>query len=597
MWFRSHEYSSEKRTSLALCPEKQFHFSSGFELSFDIQLRKELHNYGYIFRIIGNDSVAFDLLSNFNGGKRSLVLTYRNNSSIPFESADLSAYRYGEWVPVVFRLDSRKKEITVSFMGKEIKSAYHSSALKSFRIFFGYCDFQRFKSTEVPPMTIKNIRLLDHQKRQIASWELKKHGFNISYDDLHDLPAIACNPVWEVDRHIIWKKEKAFSAPAHTQVAGNHEEGVVYFANQQFILKYDLEKNKMDTIFPAGGNPYKERANQMIYHPFYNELWSYDFDKQTISRYLFDRNLWTNGDKELKNPLYSQHNSFISPADSCLYVFGGYGEYRYKNSLLKKGVSGKWTLVNYKGSITPRFLASAGLKGKDTLLLLGGYGHPSGKQELGPENYYDLYELDLKNFVMSKRWKLNDISRDFVHANAMIIDEQTKQAFSLCIDNNKTKSYMILKSFDLSTGANHEFADTIPCTFDTVNSFCTLYYNKNNNRLYAINLHNDEEKSEIKVYSLACPPFDPKQIYQSEKDTHLVFGNKYWIAGIIASLLTVCFFIFRNRKNSRQKRLVISEIKDVNLDRITVNDKIPSSVNFIGRFQVFDKTKADVTSL
>ncbi len=600
--FHSHQFSGENRTSLILNPEMPFRFTSGFELSFDVKLRYEKHNYGYVFRIIGNDSVCFDLISNFGDERRSLMLVCGNVTFTSFDESDLSFYNFEEWVPVVMKLDPDKEEISLSFQGKTIIASYHCSDLNSFQFYFGYCDALNFKSTEVPPMSIKNISIRNEKKRLVAFWELKKHGLNVSYDLIRYLPAKAYNPVWEIDQYISWKKEKEFSAPIHTQIAVNDSNGCIYFTNQDFTLKYTSDTNVLDTIRASKGNPYKERANQLIYNPYYKELWSYDFDKQHVARYLMDQNIWTNRDTELKNPLYSQHNAFISPVDSCLYTFGGYGEYQYKNVLQKKDKTGPWITVHYNDSVSPRFLAASGFKTRDSLLLFGGYGHPSGKQELGPYHYYDLHVLDLKNLTFTKLWDLHNVSPDFFVANSLVVDSNFNRFLALCIGNDDSKAYMTLKSFDLSTGKHSTLADLVPFHFDNINSFLTLYYNKGTNRLFAVNLLNQKDQSEIKIYSLAYPPIDPKLVYQAAPDNHSILSRHFLLLSVLAVLLLVvsCLFFFAKIKKRKQKQgsdTIITDIKDVNLETIPVIEKISSSVNFIGGFQVLDKQGEDITGL
>ncbi|MFV0469501.1 MAG: hypothetical protein ACK5MK_11320 [Dysgonomonas sp.] len=63
----------------------------------------------------------------------------------------------------------------------------------------------------------------------------------------------------------------------------------------------------------------------MIYNPYTKELWSYDLDSPTISIFDFLTNKWSMNDLQLKNPNFSQHNSFILPKDSALYIWCGYG--------------------------------------------------------------------------------------------------------------------------------------------------------------------------------------------------------------------------------------------------------------------------------
>src|SRR5688572_30608734 len=61
--FSSHEVSKDHRTSLNLNPQHPFEFDKDFALKFDIAFRRLTNAYGYIVRIIANDSVNIDLVS------------------------------------------------------------------------------------------------------------------------------------------------------------------------------------------------------------------------------------------------------------------------------------------------------------------------------------------------------------------------------------------------------------------------------------------------------------------------------------------------------------------------------------------------------
>lgn len=129
-----------------------------------------------------------------------------------------------------------------------------------------------------------------------------------------------------------------------------------------------------------------------------------------------------------KNPEYSQHNTFISPNDSCLYIFGGYGNYQYKNLILKKGrTQDDWIPVSYIEEIPPRYLSGSDYKNRDTILVFGGCGNPQGKQELGVINYYDLYAIDINTFKTKKLWT---IPNDTKTSSSVIILLQTKRITS-----------------------------------------------------------------------------------------------------------------------------------------------------------------------
>ena len=70
--FKAHTVNQDQRTSLDLTPDRSLHLGNKFSLSFDIKLREELHTYGYVFRIISDDTsscldfISYQLRSKFN---------------------------------------------------------------------------------------------------------------------------------------------------------------------------------------------------------------------------------------------------------------------------------------------------------------------------------------------------------------------------------------------------------------------------------------------------------------------------------------------------------------------------------------------------
>lgn len=96
-------------------------------------------------------------------------------------------------------------------------------------------------------------------------------------------------------------KRKTLALPIYTQICHAPSKGNIYFANSSFVLVYSTIDNTLDTIYPAHGAPYTEINNQLIYQPYYDELWSYDFDPlKQMSIFNFKDNTWTNNDREIK---------------------------------------------------------------------------------------------------------------------------------------------------------------------------------------------------------------------------------------------------------------------------------------------------------
>lgn len=601
LYFAAHSTIKEERTSLKLAPE--FDATKGLTLDFDIKLRAETHNYGYVFRIVIDDEKSYDLIANFSPDKRSLNLIEGNDIYLSFKEEQLSQYSLNKWAHI--RCSIHPDSIRLSFDNQSLWEKQEQANIGNVKFYFGYSDHPKFYSSDVPPMSIRNIRVIDGKGRVAAYWALKEYLPNACLDSLHHIPATVTHPTWEINKHTKWRKERVLQLPMNTQICNVPSKNSIYFANSTYTLKYSMVKNTLDTIHTVQGTPYIEKNNQLIYNPYYNELWSYDFDKQkTISSLALDQRTWTHNDYEIKNPDYSQHNAFISPFDSCLYVFGGYGNYQYRNKILKKSrLEDNWQTVSYKEEIPPRYLSGSGYKDKNTVLIFGGCGNPSGKQELGVTNYYDLYSIDINTFKAQRMWTTANNRDNFVVGNNIVVDEKNNKLYALCFPNDCSNSYILLKSFDLDTGKNSSnYADTIPFTFNDVNSFCTLYYDSLQSQLYAVTNYNHDNKSDIEIYSLAYPPLKIEETLQ-EDNSQKSHTLSISILAVISGGLIIgigCFYFIRKKKKSSPTPEVELNKDDFPLiteEPTTKKADTPqkSSILFLGGFQVWDREGTDIT--
>ena len=595
LYFAAHSAIKEERTSLILSPE--FDASKGFTLDFDIKFRSEEHNYGYVFRIIVDNEKSFDLIANITPGKKTLNLIEGDNIYLAFDEELLKQYTYPDSLRLVFD-------------NQMLQDRYKPINIKNVKFYFGYSDHNKFHSSDVPPMSIRNIKITDGKNKTIAYWPLKEHQPYSCSDSLHHIPATVTNPTWEINKHTKWVKEKTLELPIYPQICHAPSKGNIYFANSSSVLVYSTTDDTLDTIFSAHGAPYTEINNQLIYHPYYNELWSYDFDTlKWISIFNFKDNTWTRNDREIKNPEYSQHNAFVSPNDSCLYIFGGYGNYQYKNQILKKSrTQDNWKSVTYSEEIPPRYLSGSGYKNRDTILVFGGCGNPQGKQELGIINYYDLYAIDINTFKTKKLWTIPNDTKNFVIGNNIVADEKNNKLYALCFPNDCSNSYILLKSFDLDSGNScTNYADTIPFTFNDVNSFCTLYYDSLQSQLYAVTNYNHNNKSNINVYSLAYPPLKVEDTLQTGTGRKAILQRSFFFISvgvcIIAGIGCIYFCYRRRRKRNfnpnspvttNTDRLHETTSEEENYKpKLTVHRK--SSILFLDGFQVWDKNGIDIT--
>ena len=595
--FASHEVMKEERTSLQLNNGKAFRFPEGFTLDFELRFRTELHNYGYIFRIIANDTVSFDLVSNYTDGRKSLNFIEGNRTFAPFSNEVLEGYPKHSWAKVRLKIHPETQEITVSFNDETLKLPYPYKKLLHYSFWFGYCDHPDFTSYDVPPIAIRNIRLTDGDNKLQAYWPLKEHAMTDVYDSVARCPAKACNPVWEIDKHARWEKEMSFTAGHYVQAAFNEQDGTLYFADQCQVLAIRPNGHRAETLHVLGGNPYYSSSNQMIYNPMTEELWSYDFDGPHISKFNFATREWSHSNKDTKNPDHSHHNAFICPEDSCLYVFGGYGGYTYKNDFLRLPPDeSKWEKIGMRPPIPPRYLSAAGIKDAQSVLVFGGYGHHSGLQDLGPYNYYDLHEANLRTRETKRLWTLGKPQEPFAVSNSMVIDSAANRFYVLCFPNNRSNSHIVLKSFNISNGQSKALADTIPYKFEDINAYNSLYYDKKGHMLYAVTIFHEKAQSQVSIYSLPYPPLAAADTIQQAAPAFPAWagiaGSALLITAIGAGILA------RRAKRGRKEKAMPQAAISIDNKEYTPQP-VPrrSAILFLGGFQVWDKEGNDITKL
>ncbi|KAA3702941.1 hypothetical protein F3F83_22040, partial [Bacteroides salyersiae] len=154
LYFAAHSAIKEERTSLTLSPD--FDASKGFTLDFDIKFRSEEHNYGYVFRIIIDDERSFDLIANITPGKKTLNLIEGNNVYLALDEELLKQYTWNKWVHI--RCSIYPDSLRLIFDNEALQDQYEPINIKNVKFYFGYSDHEKFHSSDVPPMSIRNIK-------------------------------------------------------------------------------------------------------------------------------------------------------------------------------------------------------------------------------------------------------------------------------------------------------------------------------------------------------------------------------------------------------------------------------------------------------
>ena len=593
LYFSSHEVIQDKRTSLNLSPNEPYIFPKGFSLEFDANFRKGDGYYGYIFRIIGDGNTNIDLVSN-SVSSSNFSLVYKDKILLSYKWTDLPNAGYNKWLNVRVDVNVKDSKLAVSFNGIKKEVAVSEIAnLRNFEVVFGACKNGSFPSTDVSPMSLKNVRIYDYNNKLFRDWQLSKHGQGKVYDETTQAEANVSNPIWIRDKHVKWEKIKNFNQSDQFGIAIDDKQGRLFFADDIAVYIYSIESQNVDTIPVLGGSPYHDiQGKQIIYNKFTNELWSYNFESNTISKFNFLTQKWSFDQIKANETNFAHQNKFISPLDSSLFTIMGYGYYTYKSVVNHYNPkTQQWRQIDRSDQIEPRYLSGAGFLDDQNVLVFGGYGSKSGKQELSPEFYYDLYSLNLHDYSFKKLWTLNKPLSPFVPCETLITDPKSGSFYTLLYNSGNYATFLHLARFGIEKNEYQLYDDSIPYSFLDVKSWSALFLDKNTSQLIAVTSHD----SEVSLYSMAYPPLMSVDVYQ--KDPIKLRWFVWFIAILfVCGLAFVSIIFFKRKKGRNGKVRLYEQVDHPNIVPIAqIERKLISSILFIGGFQIYDSKGCNIT--
>jgi hypothetical protein len=204
--FYNNETVQDRRTSLDLTPQRAFTFPDNSGLSFDFAFLSGHTNYfGYILRLVRNNTQNIDLLFDkvrLPQGYFRMVVGDRT----PFGSFKLdSAQLFNSWNSVRLEFDYAHDRLLVH-INKDVfvQTGLHLAAADSFRISFGACPVQQFKTTDVPPMKVRDIRIT-LGGTELRHWPLDAEKGTVAVETVQGDDAAVMNPLWIRSTHYEWK--------------------------------------------------------------------------------------------------------------------------------------------------------------------------------------------------------------------------------------------------------------------------------------------------------------------------------------------------------------------------------------------------------
>jgi DNA-binding SARP family transcriptional activator len=597
LYFRSFEVDQDNRTGLNLTPDNKIVMTNGFKLKFDIKLRQNSNDYGYVFRLVGNDSVNIDLIAHITTqdylSNYAFSLVNGANSIIKVRNSEIKNFKKNIWLTIYLNYDKQKNKITLILNDLKKSVSLNTEKLSSFNLYFGFNNNPIFATTDVPPMTIRNIQIFDDRNELKRNWKLEKHALDNVYDECQNKKAIAVNPIWEIDKHAKWQLKAHLDIPYNLpQFTFSEDQGRIYIVKRNSIFTYDAINQTIDSLIVKKGEPYNCSSNQLFFDKNSGKLISYNFNNANLSKYDFRTNEWSNDFTQSITPQFWHHSKFFDVKDSTLVTVGGYGYHKYKSDVMRYSFKNReWNQHDISSNITPRYLGSLGYLGNDELLYFGGYGSKTGNQVEFPHNYYDLYKINSKTLEVMKLWEMNSPAEHFTNSNSLVVNKQANTFYNLAYSNTRYSTSLKLMEYSIDKPEFKTVGDTIPYKFKDIESYCDLYYSPKTSELLAVTSISKNNKSNINIYSIAYPPLHAEDVKQEEETT----SQWKWLFLLIPLLLIPIFYLGKTQKDKKDK--IKHKVNNyLNFEYNTLKPELkPSSINMLGYFQLIDKDGVNIT--
>ncbi len=544
--FESFEAVQDKRTGLDLSPEGPICLDGDFELSFELSfLRNKKTYFGYIVRVIGNDKQNIDLIydnSSVNHDHFKLIIGEQFSPiAFDFQGDDL----FAKWNRITLRFQKQKQQITVVYGNRSFSQPVKYETKGCYKILFGANRYKEFRTTDLPPMKIRHVALRSGG-RVVYNWPLNETDGLKATEEIGQKAAVAANPIWIKKLHYEWKLLQTVTLKGYVRVGFDEKGGNVFVVGQDSLVRFSLAGNRLVTMPYRSGKQPVYVDNQMLFDTGKNRLYNVFLNEKQVTAFDTLNRSWDRSDIPPQAKTYYLHaNKFLSPADSSIYVLGGYGHLAYKKEVQRYHLpSGTWQQIALNDSVfTPRYLAALGATHAGAYVM-GGYGSSTGQQMLNPRTWYDLLYFDRVQRKFRKVYELKVPKEDFVFGNSMIISEQDSSYYALIFPKHQFSSELQLIKGSLTRPEFKLVGSKVPYQFVDIESFADLFYDKANGRFVAVTLYRDANlQTKVAIYSLYAPPLETVAPQTASAEGRA--GRSLWIIGGLFAAALLVYWLYR----------------------------------------------------
>ena len=566
------------------------------DLSFDLYNRSD-NVFGCIFRIITDKGENVDLMytADLDDSKEPILVTgeqvHQIGTDIPLE----------QWIHVSVALDTKTGQIDLDYNGTvlSIRDAGTKGA-ETFRISFGLCQLAGYTLGDVASVGVRDIRL-HRDGKLFRHWECARHDGDLCYDEVRGVPARAVNPQWLIDRYVSFQPVFSHAFSDIPSITFDDRDKFYMTCGDEPIHVFDASSGELTEIPVAGGHCPANFPNQLFYvGGGHDWLTAYNLDEGLFSRFDFKTRRWENEKVPQRDHSYWNNTNTWEPRVHALYSFGGYGHYHFRNELIVSYLDDpEKNFRTMVADITPRYSATSYIV--DSLLyVFGGRGNLSGKQELSPKNYYDLYTINTRTLEVRQLWDMGTSPfGDFVSSENFVYNWANGDFYFL----SNLDGYTLLKLRPEQPGLE-KMSLPIPPLRNAQYTYINLWHSYSLKKMFAVILQSQVDGStDVDIYEIGYPPLPVSMIMQEGHAEPKKGSGLWWkillgILGLVAAVDYVFYRFFRNKVRHRKpaaKESLAEREENYEPERLFY-DFSRSSVNFFGGFRVTDREGNDVTA-
>ncbi|MDD6253709.1 MAG: hypothetical protein PUA96_06675 [Bacteroidales bacterium] len=480
MLFRSHEVRPDKRTSLSLAEASGdgITFTKSCDLFFDVRIDNEKERFGYICRAVidAEESVDVILSTPYSGLPYIGVATGKAEfKPVNFSgNADL-----GEWHNINIKITSEKSSVTVVVNGEIVFTKTSKQRNHSALLYWGAVSEGKFSTSDVAPMSVKNISLKIDGRRPVT-WPLSSAD---EFESVRKVRMTSENPVWLSDFNRHWQTVRELTFDSKVFTVPDHKNCRLFIITKTKIIRYDLVSGRCEEWSARDDYLKLDYCTDSFYALPDGRLVYVDFEQAlpVVSEFLPDSGVWTRASSRTKVSRYLHSNNVYNPVDtSCVQLFG-YGYHKYSNEVDVLGlVSGEF--VRKEMEMPPRYLAATGICG-NSMYIYGGKGNDNGAQELGVKIYCDLRIMSLEDYHIEYCWSLP--GDNCVAASDLVVSDDGQYFWALVYNPNVFPTSLRLRRISAVDGSFESFADEFRYDFIDVESDAGLMLSKESDAFFA----------------------------------------------------------------------------------------------------------------